>query len=249
MVKYGLIGKTLKHSFSPSYFKEKFSREGIDASYDLYEIPEISNLMDLVKENPALRGLNVTIPYKVDVFPFLDEISPEAKRAGAVNVIKIIPGENDFKLSGFNSDIIGFRESLKGFIADNVSIKALILGTGGASKAVAVALEDLRIPYRFVSRTPGPNRTTYETLSKDIVAQHKLIVNTTPLGMFPDINDAPPFPYHYLDEAHFCYDLIYNPPKTKFMDLSSSRGAKVKNGQEMLELQAEASWKIWNNEI
>ena len=248
MVRYGLLGKKLGHSFSPKYFNGKFGEEGIDARYDLFEIPEIDRLPELIKDNPDLKGLNVTIPYKECVIPYLDEISPEARRAGAVNVIKFSEEGDKVKLAGHNTDIIGFRESLRKLLDPNVSNKAIVLGTGGASKAVAVALEDLKIPFQPVSRHKAEGRISYEMLDKEMMDSISLVINTTPLGMFPEIDESLDIPYQFLNGRHLCYDLIYNPEETRFLCKARAQGARIKNGIEMLEIQAEEAWRIWNEE-
>jgi len=248
---FGLIGKKLTHSFSKRYFTEKFEKENIqNTTYELFELPTITELPNLIKNQPTLRGLNVTIPYKLEVLPFLDEIDAAAQRIEAVNVIKI---DRQGILSGYNSDYYGFKESLinlllkKHYLSKSTNIKALILGTGGASKAVKVALEDLQIPYLFVSRTSGLG-LTYSQLNSDVLAEHKLIINTSPLGMFPQVNDCPEIPYQFLGEQHYLYDLVYNPENTLFMQKGVEKGASAINGLPMLYLQAEKSWEIWNEE-
>jgi shikimate dehydrogenase len=242
---FGLIGKKLTHSFSKKYFTEKFERENIrEVVYELFELPNIDDLPQLIEEQENLKGLNVTIPYKLEVLPFLYEIDPAAERIGAVNVIKI---QENKKLKGYNSDYYGFKLSVEKFLAGNTNVKALILGTGGASKAVKVALEDLDIPYLYVSRhSEKPNILTYKQLDEDIFLSHQLIINTTPLGMYPLIETCPEIPYHLLGENHYLYDLVYNPENTLFVQKGTEKGAKTINGLEMLYLQAEKSWEIWN---
>ncbi|SFF38913.1 shikimate dehydrogenase family protein [Thermoflexibacter ruber] len=242
---FGLIGKKLTHSFSKKYFTEKFEREQIkQVVYELFEIPSIDDFPQLIENQENLKGLNVTIPYKLEVLPFLHEIDPAAERVGAVNVIKI---QENKKLKGYNSDYYGFKISLEKFLAGNTEVKALILGTGGASKAVKVVLEDLNIPYRYVSRnSEKPDILTYNQLNEDFFSSHQLIINTTPLGMYPLIETCPEIPYHLLGENHYLYDLVYNPENTLFMQKGAENGANVKNGLEMLYLQAEKSWEIWN---
>lgn len=245
MKTFGLIGKKLGHSFSKKYFTEKFDKEGItDCEYQLFELADISEFPGLIKEQPSLCGLNATIPYKQEVMPYLDELSTAAQRIGAVNVIRF---ENDGKLVGHNSDYIGFKISLEKFLNGAKPQKALILGTGGASKAVKAALEDLGITPQFVSRTSGENQLAYKELSEEILSSHRLIVNTTPLGMFPQVEEFPAIPYQFLTSSHFCYDLVYNPETTAFMKKSAEHGAKTINGLEMLIGQAEAAWEIWND--
>ncbi len=243
---YGLIGFPLGHSFSQTYFNQKFESEGIDASYENFEIEDIGDLMEIFAEYPELSGLNVTIPYKQLVIPYMDEMDPVAKEIGAVNVIKIIRKEDgDFKLKGYNSDIIGFSDSIAPLLKPHHK-KALVLGTGGASKAVMLGLKKLGVEPVLVSRTAKEGVLTYKDLDKNIIDSHTVIVNTTPVGMYPHIDDFPNIPYHLLTDKHLCYDLIYNPDTTAFMRKAQENGAEVKNGLEMLLLQAFASWKIWN---
>ncbi|CCZ47318.1 MAG TPA: shikimate dehydrogenase [Mediterranea massiliensis] len=247
MDKYGLIGYPLKHSFSISYFNEKFQSENIDAEYVNFEIPRIEDFMEVVEENPNLRGLNVTIPYKEQVIPYLDELDKDTAKIGAVNVIKIIPqGKGDVKLVGYNSDTIGFTRSIEPLLQSH-HVKALILGTGGASKAVFHGLANLGIEATFVSRTKKSNDIlTYQELTPEIMQEHTVIVNTTPLGMYPNVDACPDIPYDQLTPNHLLYDLLYNPHETLFMKKGMERGATVKNGLEMLLLQAFVSWEIWN---
>ncbi|MEQ6118126.1 shikimate dehydrogenase [Reichenbachiella sp. MALMAid0571] len=246
MRKFGLIGKTLKHSFSGKYFGEKFEKENIDdCTYELFELPDISEFPKLITSHKgALKGLNVTIPYKKEVMFFLDELDSIAERIGAVNVVKI---NSNGSLKGFNSDYYGFRSSLENWLS-HTNLKALILGTGGASNAVRTALEDLKIPFQHVSRNEDENRITYNDIKQNpqILKDHKLIINTTPLGTFPDVDQKPDLPYSQLTEEHYLYDLVYNPEVTAFLAEGKSAGAKTKNGSDMLILQAEKSWEIWN---
>lgn len=243
---FGLIGYPLGHSFSKKYFTEKFEKEGIeDCEYDLYPLEDIEELPDLIKSEKGLIGLNVTIPYKQQVIKFLDEIDPKAEQIGAVNTIKI----QGRKLKGYNTDYIGFKESLEKLVGPNpMPEKALILGTGGASKAVKAALEDLGIEFQFVSRNPAEGELSYESLNTQysILNTAKLIINTTPLGMTPNIEALPDLPYHQLTEHHYLYDLVYNPLITAFMQKGIDAKCWVKNGLEMLYGQAEAAWDIWN---
>lgn len=238
---YGLIGYPLGHSFSRKYFTERFQSEGIDAEYHNFEIPEATMLIDVIKNNPNLRGLNCTLPHKQAILPLMDELSPEAKRIGAVNVIKI----RDGKLKGYNSDIIGFKDSISPLLR-SYHQKALILGTGGASKAVCAALEDLGLSWTYVSRKKSNNVLTYDEITPEVMQNYKVIVNCSPVGMFPKVDQAPDLPYHLIDSQHLLYDLVYNPVVTRFMQLGEERGATVKSGLEMLRLQAEASWMFWN---
>lgn len=242
---YGLIGKVLGHSFSQDYFNQKFESEHINARYINFEIADIGEFNELLAEYPALRGLNVTIPYKEQVIGYMDEMNPTAERIGAVNVIKFIGRGASLRLKGFNSDVIGFSDSIKPLLnADRR--KALVLGTGGASKAIAVGLTDLGVDVQLVSRSARKGVITYADLTPEIIADRKVIVNTTPLGMYPHVDQAPDIPYEELTPQHLCYDLIYNPDTTLFMKRSAEFGAETKNGLEMLLLQAFASWQIWN---
>lgn len=244
--KFGLIGQSVGHSFSKNFFDEKFFRDGLrDYHYDLYPLKEISELTKLLKENPELCGLNVTIPYKEQVIKLLSEIDESAQNIGAVNVIKI----QNQKLTGFNTDYQAFLETLQRWLPQGTPFKALILGTGGSSKAVKVALKKLNIPFEMVSREASLAEHTYDSIKKNGAAIKKanLIINTTPLGMSPDTESFPQIPYDKLTEKHYVYDLIYNPARTMFLQKSEMKGAHVKNGLEMLHVQAEKSWEIWNN--
>ena len=242
---YGLLGYPLVHSFSQNYFNQKFESENIDAEYINFEIPDVGMLMEVVAENENLNGLNVTIPYKEQVIPFLDEIDPAASEVGAVNVIKFIRGKDGLRLKGYNSDIIGFTDSIKSLLKPHHQ-SALVLGTGGAAKAVSYSLRKLGLEVQLVSRRKSANTLVYEELSKNDLKTHKVIVNTTPLGMYPNVDTCPDIPYRYLTSQHLCYDLIYNPDETLFLKNSRLAGAQVKNGLEMLLLQAFASYSIWN---
>ncbi len=238
---YGLIGYPLTHSFSPGYFKLKFEKEGIlNSEYKAFELEVIDDLEELIS-NHSPRGLNVTIPYKKAVIDFLDELSPEAKRIGAVNTIKI---DGDLRI-GYNTDIYGFQESLERFIGDEKPEDALVLGTGGAAQAIQYVLEELDICYHNVSRRSG--YLNYGDLDEPMMKKHQLIINTTPLGTYPNTLAFPDIPYEYLSKDHFLYDLVYNPAATEFMKRGKSADARVKNGLDMLYLQAEKSWDIWNS--
>ena len=245
---YGLIGYPLTHSFSKEYFSNKFRKEEIkDSVYENFEIRDVSELPGLLASQPAIKGLNVTIPHKEGVIKYLGNIDPDAKRVGAVNVLKIMP---DGKLKGYNSDYYGFRTSLERWLGtDLVNCKAMILGTGGAAKAVIAVLEDCNIETIRVSRSAGAERYTYFDIRKsaEMLKSCRLVINTTPLGMYPKINEMPNLPFEALTEEHYLYDLIYNPEKTLFLQKGESMGCRIKNGREMLELQAEKSWQIWNN--
>jgi shikimate dehydrogenase len=247
MQKYGLIGFPLKHSFSIEYFNEKFASENIDAKYVNFEIPDIKDFPEVIEENPDLCGLNVTIPYKEKVIPYLDRLSPNAERIGAINVIKIIreKGKKKVTLEGHNSDIVGFSQSIKPLLMPYHQ-KALILGTGGASKAVCHGLKDFGIETQFVSRTKKPDAITYEELTPEVMKEYKVIVNCTPVGMYPKVDFCPEIPYGELTSEHLLYDLLYNPNETLFMKKGEKQHAVTKNGLEMLLLQAFISWEIWN---
>ena len=242
MRRFGLIGKTLKHSFSKNYFTRKFNEQHIiDCSYDIFELQSIDALPSLLKTHPDLQGLNVTIPYKEEVLSFLHEKSEVVEEIGACNCIRVREG----KLYGFNTDVTGFKNSLQPQLKPYHN-KALILGSGGAAKAVQYGLRELNIEYRVVSRRKEFNGLGYEDVDDDVLRQYHLIINTTPLGMYPNINDDPPIPYEYLTSRHFLFDLVYNPEKTKFLQRGEQQGAQIANGHEMLVIQAEESWKIWN---
>jgi shikimate dehydrogenase len=241
---YGLIGYPLSHSFSKGFFAEKFAREGIkECMYESFPIPGIDELPALIAQYPELQGLNVTIPYKEAVMSYLDELSPAAAQIRAVNCIRF----KDGRKVGYNTDAIGFRRSLEPLLKSHHN-KALVLGTGGAAKAVQYVLESMSIPYKLVSRQPGADMITYEQLDATMMAAHTLIINTTPLGMYPHVDAAPALPYEQLTDKHLLYDLIYNPPVTAFLRKGADKGATIKNGHEMLILQAEASWEIWNEQ-
>jgi len=243
---YGLIGYPLGHSFSKSFFTEKFKKEAISAAYLNFEIKELTQLPSIINETENLQGFNVTIPYKEKVFPYLDSYSPEAKAIGAVNVVKVISTTNGKKLVGFNSDYVGFMKSIRPLLKKHHK-RALILGTGGSSKAIAFALQQLNIAFHFVSRVAREGQLTYELLNKELLQNYQVVVNCTPVGMFPHEQEAPLLPYTALGEEHLLYDLVYNPLKTTFMIKGEERGATVKNGLEMLHLQAIEAWNIWNS--
>lgn len=241
LLKYGLIGRSLKHTFSPKYFAKKFARENISADYQAYELEEAGRLLELFDQ--GLIGINVTIPYKESVIPFLDDLSLEAAEIGAVNTIK----KTSNGLKGYNTDVYGFKNSMLAlnlpFSIDNA--RALILGTGGASKAVLWVMKSLDIDYKLASRNSGD--ILYSDLDKDLLSSFDIIVNTTPLGMYPYEGQMPDLPVHGLHDKQLVYDLIYNPEKTVLLELAEQRGATIKNGSEMLVLQAERSWEIWNS--
>lgn len=243
--KFGLIGLTVSHSFSKNYFDEKFFRDGLrDYHYDLYELKKIEDLKQLIADNPEMYGLNITIPYKESVIPLLDSLDENAKAIGAVNVIKINKG----KLSGYNTDSIAFKETLSRWFTESKGVSALVLGTGGSSKAVQQALRELAIDFKLVSRDKSKADYTYEELKNSkAIGECNLIVNTTPLGMSPNTEGYPQIKYEQLTARHFVYDLIYNPARTQFLQKAEMRGASIKNGLEMLHVQAEKAWAIWNS--
>jgi shikimate dehydrogenase len=242
---YGLIGYPLGHSFSKKYFTEKFIQMGIadTHAYELFELPDIRSFPQLIESRPNLKGLNVTIPHKQAVMPFLDGLDASAGKVGAVNVIKI--GEGG-KLIGYNSDYYGFKTSLEEFIPATTSLKALVLGNGGAAKAVIAALNDLSIPYMIVSRAKSDDTFAYEDLATEI-GNYQLIINSSPVGTYPKADVCPDIPYEQLTANHYLYDLVYNPVQTLFLQKGEERGAKTHNGLKMLHLQAEKAWEIWNS--
>jgi len=248
MDKYGLIGYPLGHSFSISYFNQKFTDEDIDAVYENFEIPTIDALTEVLDSNPNLRGLNVTIPYKEKVLPFLDSISPEARAIGAVNVIRVTHDGKDVILKGYNSDVIGFTKSIEAMLDKKWHQKALILGTGGASKAIDYGLRNLGLETVFVSRYERPDTIQYKSITPEVVKEYNVIVNCTPLGMYPKTEECPDLPYDAMDSHTILYDLIYNPDETLFMKRGAEHGAQTKNGLEMLLLQAFASWEFWHEQ-
>ncbi|KJD33613.1 shikimate dehydrogenase [Tamlana nanhaiensis] len=244
MKKLGLLGKNISYSFSRAYFKEKFEKEGINnVSYENFDIENISQFPEIIKNTKRLKGLNVTIPYKQEVIPYLDKVNKKAKSIGAVNTIKIT---KKGKLVGYNTDYYGFSKSLEPFLKPH-HMSALILGTGGASKAVAYSLSKLDIPYHYVSRKKSEGVSyTYEDLTSSIIKQHKIIINCTPLGTFPNIEDCPNIPYNGITNHHILFDLIYNPEVTQFLKYGIEKQATTINGGKMLELQAEKAWAIWD---
>lgn len=242
----GLIGYPLSHSFSVSYFAEKFRKENIvDYEYRNFPLENISDFTGLLKDNPGLTGLNVTIPYKEKIISYLDRLDSIAEKIGAVNTIRFVQEGSSGKLTGYNTDYYGFMNSLTPYLEPRHK-SALILGTGGASKAVSYVLEELGIQYCYVSRKPQPGELGYNDLCLAMIRKHLLIINTTPLGTYPDISSFPDIPYDLLSPDHILYDLVYNPPETEFLRLGRQKGAKGINGRKMLELQAEKSWEIWN---
>lgn len=243
MKKFVLLGKKLGHTFSPTYFQNKFEKEGIQGfNYSTLELDDINKLPQALADNPNIIGFNVTIPYKQAVIPFLDELDETSSGIGAVNTVQRSGG----KLKGFNTDVIGFEQTLLAWKPTCLHSKALVLGTGGASKAVKYVLEKHQIPYHMVSSSGQTGALSYEELTDDVLLDHHLIVNTTPLGMYPKVDTAPDLNYAVLTDKHCLYDLVYNPTETSFMIKGREQGASVKNGYDMLVAQAEASWHIWN---
>lgn len=244
MSKFGLIGKNIGYSFSKNYFTQKFSDENLQHSYHNFDIESIEHFKEIIKNNPTVKGLNVTIPYKEIVIPYLTHLSEIASKIGAVNTIKIT---EQGELKGYNTDYFGFTEALKPILKAHHK-RALILGTGGASKAVAYALQTLNIPYSFVSRNHAEhNNFTYNELTQPIIEQHTIIVNCTPLGTHPNTDVCPAIPYQYIGKYHLLYDLIYNPSETLFLSKGKQQGAQILNGLPMLQYQAEKAWEIWNS--
>jgi shikimate dehydrogenase len=239
---FGLIGFPLTHSFSKKYFTEKFQAEKLsDCRYENFQVKSVDQLPEIISLNPSLEGLNVTIPYKESVLKFLNEKNELVDQVGACNCIKIENG----KLTGYNTDVIAFENSLKKKLKPHHRT-AYILGTGGAAKAIEFVLIELGINYQFVSRNPSAVQISYDELDDDLVGSHQLIINTTPVGMYPNVDEAPPIPYEAITPEHFLFDLTYNPEKTLFLKYGEEKGAAIQNGYEMLVMQAEESWKIWN---
>ncbi|WP_299012406.1 shikimate dehydrogenase [uncultured Polaribacter sp.] len=241
---FGLLGKNISYSFSRGYFTNKFKELNLEGhSYKNFDLQNIAELPQAIKKEALLSGMNVTIPYKEAVMPFLDELDETAAEIGAVNTIKFT---KDGKLKGYNTDVVGFENSLKPFLKEHHKY-ALILGTGGASKAVAYAFKKNNIQFKFVSRNPkNRSQISYEELTEAVIQKYNVIVNSTPIGTFPDVDLCPNIPYQYLTDKHLLFDLIYNPEVTSFLAKGLEKGAAVKNGYQMLELQAEESWRIWN---
>ncbi|RMF20527.1 MAG: shikimate dehydrogenase [Bacteroidetes bacterium] len=239
---FGLIGFPLSHSFSKKYFAEKFAREGlVHCAYELFPLERIEDFPALLRRYPELAGLNVTIPHKTAVIPYLDELDEEAAQVGAVNTIAIREGHT----RGYNTDVYGFRQSLLEFLPRPQGRGALVLGTGGAARAVAHVLRQLGLAFRFVSRSPGKDRLTYEALRPEHLKTADLIVNTTPLGMSPNVDSCPALPWEAIGPQHYLYDLVYNPAQTRFLQRGAQQGAHTLNGLRMLHLQAEKAWEIW----
>ncbi len=245
MRQYGLIGKRLGHSFSQRYFEEKFASAGrFDCRYNLYELPSLDGFREFADAVPDLMGLNVTIPYKQAVMPLLDELDPEAEAVGAVNTVRVWREEGKLRLAGYNTDVEGFRRSLAGH---PIPRRALVLGTGGAAAAVAYVLRQWGVEYKMVSRRPSEGQTGYEEITPSLVCEWPWLINCTPVGMFPDVEICPPLPYESLTGDNFLYDLVYNPEETLFLKRGRECGAATQNGLQMLHLQADAAWEIWNS--
>lgn len=241
--RFGLIGKNISYSFSKKYFLEKFEKNELEGySYENFDLNSIVQFPKLIRENPDLGGLNVTIPYKEKIIPYLDKLSKKAAQIGAVNCIRFT---SKGKLKGYNTDWYGFKKSLQPLLQPHHQ-KALILGSGGASKAVAFALEELGILYAFVTRSKAENSLDYKYINATTFDNYQIIINCTPLGTFPDVDEAPEIPYDYFTSEHIAFDLIYNPEETTFLKLAKAKGAICKNGYEMLVHQAEKNWKVWN---
>ncbi len=241
--RFGLVGKNISYSFSKGYFTDKFLDLGLEGySYENFDLQHIDELPELIKSNPDLKGLNVTIPYKQEVIPYLDELDAQAKEIGAVNTIKF----EGKRLIGYNTDAYGFRKSIEPFLKPNHT-KALILGTGGASKAIAFVFEQLGIDVTYVSRNPDTSQIGYEDINHSVLENHAILVNCTPLGTHPNIAEKPDVPYSHITEKHLLFDLIYNPEKTAFLKEGKQRGADIVNGLRMLQLQADRAWEIWNS--
>ncbi|MEM0517339.1 shikimate dehydrogenase family protein [Aequorivita flava] len=243
MAKFGLLGRNIDYSFSRTYFSKKFEREDLSHIYLNFDIKTIELFPKVLQENQSLKGLNVTIPYKQAILPYLNALHIEAEKIGAVNTVKI---SSDNRLTGYNTDYFGFQKALESYLPLRQKT-ALILGTGGASKAVAYALEKLGFTYKFVSRKQGTNRLTYAEIDRSTIENHSLVVNCTPLGTFPNVSECPAIPYQFLTKEHLLFDLIYNPAETEFLKRGKQHGAKCSNGLKMLELQAEKAWEIWNS--
>ncbi len=243
MSKFGLIGKNIDYSFSKAHFTTKFISEKLPYSYENFDIKDISQFPEILKQNTNILGLNVTIPYKEQIIPFLDGLSRTASKIGAVNTIKFHPSG---KSEGFNTDYYGFKKSLEAYLKPHHK-KALILGTGGASKAIAYALKKLNIRFEYVSRSANPKaKYLYNDLTEEIIKNHQVIINCTPIGTHPNINECPDIPYDGITKEHLLYDLIYNPIQTKFLMCGELLGATICNGSKMLEYQAEKAWEIWS---
>jgi shikimate dehydrogenase len=243
---YGLIGEKLSHSFSPDYFNKKFKEKGIDAQYKIFELKSADEFPEFIASHPEIKGLNITIPYKRSLGRFMDFIDKPVHLTGTINTIKIKQNSKGPILSGYNTDIIGFEKTLKPLTKNKKNINALILGTGGSAKSVAFVLRKLGILFHFISRNHGEIlQNNYEWLTKETIGLNQLIINTTPVGMYPNHNEIPDIPFEFITDKHILYDLIYNPTETLFLKKGRNQGALCINGQKMLEIQADASWKIW----
>ena len=244
---YGLIGKNLEHSFSPAYFNKKFQKMGIDAEYRIYDLDSIEEFPDLIANNPDIVGLNVTIPYKRSLGVYMDFIEEKVNITGSINTIKIVRKNNGINFSAYNTDVVGFEETIRPIISRMRNSNALILGTGGSANTVAFVLRKLGVLFSYVTRNPSKlMHTHYSWVNEKIINENLLIINTSPMGMYPDNNLFPDIPYELLTDKHILYDLIYNPAETVFLKKGHEQGATCINGQRMLEIQAEASWKIWS---
>ncbi len=240
---FGLIGKNINYSFSVAYFSEKFQKESItDALYKNFDIPEITYFLQILKKHKDLKGLNVTIPYKQEIIPYLDKLSRKAEEVGAVNTIKVT---KKGKLKGYNTDVYGFKKSLKPLLKPHHK-KALVLGTGGASRAVIYVLEKLGLEYKIVSRNPIENQLSYDAISQEVMQEYTIVINCTPLGTSPNTEQCPELNYDYFTDQHLAFDLIYNPAETAFLRKAKQQGATIQNGYQMLMYQAEKAWEIWN---
>lgn len=243
---YGLVGFPIGHSFSSKYFTEKFQSEKVDATYHNFQMEDVQELSEILKNNHNIAGLNITIPHKTNIFAFLNEVDETAKAIGAVNVVKACKTNDGYHLKGYNTDVIGFENSLVPQLKPTHK-KALVFGTGGASKAVIYVLKKLGIQYKYVSRTQGKGQFTYKDITHEIVSEYTLLINCTPLGMSPKQNLCPDIPYNSITQNHYLFDLIYNPEQSIFLKRGADKGADTKNGLDMLHLQADAAWEIWNS--
>lgn len=242
--RFGLIGRNISYSFSKGYFTKKFIELGLEThSYENFDLQEIGQFKDLIEQGHTIKGFNVTIPYKEKIIPFLSDLDEEARNIGAVNTINIEKG----RTIGYNTDAYGFQRSITPYLMEHHK-HALILGTGGASKAIAYVFKKMGIPYTFISRTPDQKQLNYSDLDKELLQGSTILINCTPLGTYPDIHNKPDIPYHFITPKHLLYDLIYNPEKTEFLRLGEQAGAKIINGSKMLEFQAERAWEIWNSQ-
>lgn len=245
MKKYGLVGYPIGHSFSGKYFTDLFEKENIEAEYYNFQMESVTKIEEVLATEKELAGLNITIPHKTNILPYLDEVDDAIHKIGAVNVVKVTQGAEKPHLKGFNTDVIGFEESFKEFLKPNHK-KALVLGTGGASKAVVYVMEKLGIEWKYVSRKPANGQLTYADITPGVIGEYTVIINTTPLGMSPKFDACADLPYEAITNEHYLYDLVYNPEVTLFLQKGKDQGATVKNGLDMLHIQADAAWEIWN---